>query len=549
MSSVSGWRRAAPATWRFFAPRYTPGSLTPNLVSAAVSTVTVLVACLVFGPKLGLISLMGAMTPFWETGRPLWARVRNSLLVAAALTASMSAGVLVAPHRWALVPASVVIILAVAVLYYAFMLTRGPSPVMMFYSAVLGTYFGADPAIGWRMVGVTAFAALLASVLLLVPPVFAPRGPERRAVAAAREAVAAYQQTTKDEQAARLSRNAAHQAVNSAWLTLQSAWPANRGPRYRALTSELMETNRRLAETVLARLGTSVPAPAPGRCGPLPGRPGWRFLLGRALRGNSVEWFTAWRMGLAAGAAGIISQVVGIGHPYWAILTSTVVINQWMDRVTATRRAAHRTVGTLLGVGVVWAVFALHPTLWWTVAAVVVSMIGMYLLLPLNYALALVAITPMALLAVEAAGGGTVTGIITDRFADTVIGAATAVAVTWGTSWVFPRRLVRTQSARAAAAITAVQRVNAAGASFAPEGVRARVELQYELIHHLSVLERAVADDPRLADLAPAEHLLTDQGYAALGHAWQNRSATRPASMNESDVCADRDHGVCPVGP
>ncbi|MER5185187.1 FUSC family protein [Streptomyces sp. NPDC002896] len=529
MSSTSGWRRATAATWGFFAPRYTPGSIAPNVVSAAVSTVTVLVACLVFGPKLGLISLMGAMTPFWETGRPLWARVRNSLLVSAALTAAMSVGVLVAPHQWAVVPASVVIIMAVAVLYYAFMLTRGPSPVMMFYAAVLGTYFGADPAVGWRMVGVTAFSALLASALLLVPLALAPRWPEERAVAAARAAVAAYRLTDSDDETARLSRNAAYQAVNSAWLTLRSAWPANRGRHHRALAADLMATNRLLAETLLSRLGTEAVVPAP-RAGIdlLHGRPGWRYLLGHALRGNSVEWFTAWRMALAAGIAGIVSQLVGIGHPYWAILTSTVVINQWMDRVTATRRAAHRTVGTLLGVGVVWAVFSLHPTLWWTVAAVVICMIGQYLLFPLNYALALVAITPMALLAVEAAGGGTVAGITTDRFTDTVIGAATAVAVTWGTSCVFPRRLVHAQSARAAAAITAVKRLNVAGASFSPEGCRARVELQYELIHHLSVIERAVADDPRLADLAPAEHLLTDQGYEALGHAWRNRPAPQP---------------------
>lgn len=529
MSPASRWQQAATATWQFFAPRYTPGSLAPNLTAAAVSTLTVLTTCLAFGPRLGLISLMGAMTPFWETGRPLWARVRNSLLVAAGLTASMSAGVLVAPYRWAIVPASVVIIVVVAVFYYAFMLTPGPSPVMMFYAAILGTYFGADRAIGWHMVGVTAFAAALSSLLLLVPLAFDPRGPEKRAVAAAHRAVTAYRSTGADDPAEQLGRNAAYQAVNRAWLTLESAWPAVRGHRHRALAAELMETNRNLAATVLVRLGSDAPAVPDPRIGSLSGRPGWRYLLGHAVRGGSVEWFTAWRMGLAAGTAGTISQAAGIGHPYWAILTSAIVINQWMDRVAATRRAAHRTVGTLLGVGVVWAVASLDPGVWWTVVAVVICMIGMYVLFPLNYALALVAITPMALLAVGA-GGGSMAAIATDRFTDTVIGAATAVAVTWGTSWFFPRRLVRAQARRAQAAVTAVRQANAAGTSFTPAGRRARVELQYELIHHLSVLDRAVADDPRLADLAPAEHLLTDQGYAALSHAWRSHPAAQAAA-------------------
>ncbi|MCX5395538.1 FUSC family protein [Streptomyces sp. NBC_00102] len=528
MSSATTWRRAAAATWGFFAPRYTPGSIAPNVLSAAISSVTVLTACLAFGPKLGMISLMGAMTPFWETGRPLWARVRNSLLVAAALTGAMSAGVLIAPYSWAVVPASVVIIVTVTVLYYAFMLTRGPSPVMMFYAAILGTYFGADPTVGWQMVGVTAFAALLASVLLMVPLVFAPRAPEERAVAAARRAVADYRLTEADGQAARLARNAAYQAVNVARLTLHSAWPATRGRHHQALASDLLDTNRALAETVLDRLGSDAPAASDPGVGAPPGRPGWRYLLGHALRGDSVEWFTAWRIGVAAGVAGLVSLAVGIGHPYWAILTATIVINQWMDRVAATRRAAHRTVGTLLGVGVVWGVFSLHPGPWWTVAAVVVCMIGQYLLFPLNYALALIAITPMALLAVGT-GGGSAAAITADRFTDTFIGAATAVAVTWATSWAFPRRLVRSQSARAATAIAAVRRTTADGASFAPEGRRARVELQYELIHHLSVLDRAVADDPRLADLAPAEHRLADEGYAVLGQAWQSGPARQAA--------------------
>ncbi|WP_371602488.1 FUSC family protein [Streptomyces sp. NBC_01220] len=126
---------------------------------------------------------------------------------------------------------------------------------------------------------------------------------------------------------------------------------------------------------------------------------------------------------------------------------------------------------------------------WWSVAAVVVCMIGMYVIFPLNYALALVAITPMALLAVGTSADS-VAALTADRLSDTVIGALAAVAVTWGTSWFFPRRLVRAQSRRAEAAIAAVRRTNAAGAASAPKGRRALVELRYELIHHLIVLDR-----------------------------------------------------------
>ncbi|MEV5652371.1 FUSC family protein [Nocardia sp. NPDC052254] len=518
MFSASGWQRVATAVWDFFAPRYTPGTMAPNVVAAIVAATTTLVCCLIFGPHLGMIAMMGAFVPFWESGRPLWARLRNSLLVTAAITVSMSAGVLVAPLRWAIVPFSVVAIVVCTVLYYAFLLTRGPSPVMMFYAAVLGTYFGSDPAVGWRMVGVTVFAALLVSVLLLVPLAFAPRAPERRAIASARSAVEEYLRAGDDGPQARVLRNAAYQAMSNAWLTVQSAWPADRGEGYRDMVLELTNIERRLSAAVAGAESVLPEA----HVEPVIVRPGWRWLLGHALRGSSVEWFTAWRMGLAAGIAGTISQVFGVGHPYWAILTSAIVINQWMDRVAATRRAAHRTVGTLIGVGVVSVVACFHPTVWWAVAIVVVCMVVQYLLFPLNYALALAALTPMVLVSVGAAGGEELSGLGADRFIDTVIGAFIAVAVAWGGSRFFPRRLVRSQSARAADAVAAVERLDAA---HTPEGRRARAQLQYELTHHLSILDRAIGDDPRLADLAHEEHRLADRGYRALARAWCPRPA------------------------
>lgn len=191
--------------------------------------------------------------------------------------------------------------------------------------------------------------------------------------------------TDADGQMLRLMRNRAFQAVNSAWLTLQSAWPADRGRRHQVLAAELMQANRRLAGTVLAGLGMD-PALRPliADTPPLKGRPNWRFLVSHALRGHSVEWFISGRIGMAAGIAGIVSQLIGIGHPYWAIFTATIVINQWMDRIAATRRAAQRAAGTLLGVGVVWTVSATHPSPWWIVVAVLVCAVAQYLTFPLR---------------------------------------------------------------------------------------------------------------------------------------------------------------------
>ncbi|MBM7365720.1 FUSC family protein [Gordonia hydrophobica] len=530
MTSVHPSKRAALAVWDFFAPRHTPGTLTPAARSAAISVIVVLACCLIFTPQLGLIGMLGGLTTYWENGRPLWARLRHGVIVTAGLVATMSVGVLVAAHRWAIVPASIGIILVSGMIYFVFMLTRGPSPVMLFYAGVVGSFFGAHPSLGWKLVGVTAFASTLATLLMAIPAMFPRRGPEHRAIITADKAVAAYGRTLSDDPAAaRTARDLATDAVNTAGLTLRSAWPADHGDHFHRLHDDLTSITDQWRRTVARHAGTA-PDPSADTREPITDvfrRPPVRYLVRRAFNRHSIEWFTTWRMALAAGIAGIVSELCGIGHPYWAIITGTIIINQWMDRRTSTRRAAHRTVGTLLGVGVVGLVALLDPTPWGGVAVVIACLIGQFLAFQLNYALALVFITPMALIAIETSDGGAISygQLVSDRFLDTIIGALAALAVTYATSYWFPRRIIRDQSARANAAIARVHsaraqaaRVGAAHGTPDRTGLAedALVELQYELTRHMNVLEKAVADDPRLAGLAPAEHRTTDRGYAAL---------------------------------
>ncbi|NHU48789.1 hypothetical protein [Rhodococcus sp. A14] len=112
----------------FFALRGARGTIAPSLQAGSISSVTVVVSCLLFGPQLGAISLFGSMLALWEAERPLWARVRNGLLIASTMSVAMGLGVIVAPYRWATIPAIVLLILTAAVTYHAFLLTRGPVP-------------------------------------------------------------------------------------------------------------------------------------------------------------------------------------------------------------------------------------------------------------------------------------------------------------------------------------------------------------------------------------------------------------------------------------
>ncbi|WLP90601.1 FUSC family protein [Gordonia sp. NB41Y] len=439
---------------------------------------------------------------------------QRAVMIASSMSVSMILGVLVAPYRWATLPLIVGMVLLTTVIYYAFMLTRGPGPLHLFYAATLGAFFGADQTLGWQIVHVIAFATFFTGLLTVLILLVGLGHPERDAVAAAREKVDAYRDGTA-------SRTDAYRAVNRAWVTLQSAWPATGGAAHRAREKELLAINRTLAVTVLAAAGDRAPVRDLAPDTPiLVGRPGFRFLLAHAVRPNSVAWFTAWRMAIAAGAAGLISEIAGIGHPYWAVLTATIVLHQWIDRRATTRRAAQRAVGTILGLGIVAVVTWIDPGPWTVIVVVIVCVIAMDLLLPLNYAVALIFVTPMSLLSIEATGqGGSLGSLLGDRLYDTLIGAAVAVVVTWATSRWFPARLLRAQSRRVEAATVAVETMTdeqAVGES----GRRARAELVYELLHHLGVVERAAGDDPRLDARTLAEHDLLDRGYLALARVW-----------------------------
>ncbi len=495
------------------------------LRTGITSSVTIVTACAIFGTTIGPMSLFGAMLAQWESGRALLARIKTGLLVGSAITLSMAVGVLIAPLQWLVIPATVAIILATSTAYYAFVLTRGPGPLHLFYAAAIGSYFGLFGDIGWHSVGMTGFACLLTALLTLAFLIPDLHRPEKQAVFEAGEAVAAFEAAAARaslDHGLRVLRHRAYFAVNRAWLMFQdNAIGPLRMPAQRAFTAEILDINRRLGAAIArrafpgARLIDIVPdTPA------MLGRPSLAYLFTHGFRRHSIAWFTAWRIGLAAGISGAITQGLALGHPYWAILTSTIVLHLWIGRLATTRRAIHRAAGTVLGLGVVALVGFTDPAPWVLVAVIVACVIAMCLTLPLNYAVAMIFVTPMSLLSIEAATGGPIRDLILDRLVETLIGAGVAVAVTWVSGLREPQRLVRDQFRRTVAAIRRTLAVIDAGRALAPEGRSARVELLFELQSNNAVLTRATEEDAALEPWHEVETTIGDLGYLTLGAYW-----------------------------
>ncbi|GAA2882889.1 FUSC family protein [Actinoplanes cyaneus] len=148
--------------------------------------------------------------------------------------------------------------------------------------------------------------------------------------------------------------------------------------------------------------------------------------VGHRLRAVDVR-DAAW-CGLAAGVSGALATAIGIGHPYWATVAAVAPLSV-PGRSARLLRAAHRIGGTLAGLAVAAGVLALGLGPYPAVLVLAVLQVGAELVIGRHYGLAMVFITPLALLMNQVAAPRPIGQLLWDRGAETVIGAAIAGAV------------------------------------------------------------------------------------------------------------------------
>lgn len=286
-----------------------------------------------------------------------------------------------------------------------------------------------------------AAAGLWSWIVGMAPGLLRPHGPERRATAHALSAAAAFVET-----GGAAARAGAVAAVHSAWQSLLSTG-ARSAPR-RALERLVVRAEVALAspaDTDPARLCTwarvlrgTGPVPLPDGLGAAadellgveaeldgPPRP-LRHRLGPAAP-------LALRTALGCALAGYASLALGVGRPYWALVTAASL---YQANVTLTwHRGIQRVVGNLVGVLFFVAVAPVaHMGQAALVLCGVVLNFGAEALISRNYWLGSVCVTPMALLITEFGHHQEPGSLMADRALDILVGAlvgfAVAVAVT-----------------------------------------------------------------------------------------------------------------------
>ena len=136
----------------------------------------------------------------------------------------------------------------------------------------------------------------------------------------------------------------------------------------------------------------------------------------------------AWLAGATALAGGAVTAALGNGRWYWGAVAGVAVAGGSHMEVRL-RRGLQRFVGTLGGVVIAAFFLWLHPPALIAILIAIACQVGAELFVARNYAIAMLFITPLALLMVELAAPTDPRSLLTERAVDTALGVIAAAAV------------------------------------------------------------------------------------------------------------------------
>ncbi|MGW4381837.1 FUSC family protein [Kitasatospora sp. NPDC004531] len=287
--------------------------------------------------------------------------------------------------------------------------------------------------------------------------------------------------------------------------------------RYRSpvLVGELSKPARPAAEAARSRAVHPVRVPASGFDAALHRTAELRSGADRPSRRAAVFAVPALRMTLGTAAAGGLALALGLGHGYWAAISAAAVLHSVSVRTTA-HRAVQRTVGTLAGLLIALAVLATGPGPVALVLVIVVLEFLLEYLVVRNYALAVVFLTPLALLMSDLVTPTGTVGLLRDRALGSVLGIG--VGLLCALLVVHDRAAVRVERALAACtdAMADAERARTRAAAAALPEAQVRLAAALVELHEASdaaagELWESGIDPVRLAAVEQRAYLLLKQ--------------------------------------
>ncbi|MEU3714365.1 FUSC family protein [Streptomyces catenulae] len=553
--AARGPRQAVAGVVRVLSPRGSltlhpvDGAFTFALRAALAMALPALVLAATGRTEQAVYAMLGAFTTTFGRNLPYRRRAGALALVALAMTACVGVGSALA--AWALPrPGGAAVVVAATALVagaakYACDAARlgGLGAVLLLFAFAAAANGTAGPADVLPHTALAAAGAALAWALAMAGRLVHPDRPQRLAVAAALRALAALWDAPGADHDGRRRHRAtaavlrAHHALGLlpraaggerhggvcvrltelSWsLLIGSATRPPDDPA--ALARQLREQARALADR-RRRVPPLLPGPASWTVGDRTGRDagapptappsgaGLRaaeLLAGRHPGGpghRSVLLVPALRMALGTALAGGAAPALGLGHGYWAAVSAAAVLHSINVR-TATQRAVQRTLGTAAGLVLALAILALAPGPGVLVAVIVVLEFLLEYVVPRNYGLGVVFLTPLALLMTDLTAPEAAGTLVADRALASVLGIV--VGLLCGLLVVHDRAVVRAERALTACAAATAQAERAldGGATAAFGDAQARLAVA---VVELREADDAAAGEVWRAEIDPAE--------------------------------------------
>ena len=137
------------------------------------------------------------------------------------------------------------------------------------------------------------------------------------------------------------------------------------------------------------------------------------------------------RVVAAVAIAGMVSWPLGVNRAYWVIMVAGAILHARHVRRLTVVRTVQRVLGTVVGAAAFAVFVALQPIGLWLVATVTLLQFGIEVVVGRNYGLALIFITPLALMISSVVGPDTPLSLAGERIGDTLLGALIALVVLW----------------------------------------------------------------------------------------------------------------------
>lgn len=150
------------------------------------------------------------------------------------------------------------------------------------------------------------------------------------------------------------------------------------------------------------------------------------------IRFDQLSGSMAIRIIACVAIASLISKPLEAYRSYWVIIAALAVLQGGNnDKRTTTIRAVQRLLGTLLGVIIFEVLTLLDPSGFEVVLLVTLLQFAIQVVVARNYTLALLFITPLALLTTTIGHPGNITMTVEGRIMDTFFGSVIAIVVFW----------------------------------------------------------------------------------------------------------------------